>query len=74
MLRYHTQTELKYLCTILNARLRCRVAVKKKHKGFEIRYKKIYRLLGRNSQSLTYTMLLRYKQKVLLVCTHGNQL
>lgn len=64
----------KYLGITLDARLRWKVHVKKKKEELDIRFKKMYWLLGRHSSLSTYNKILLYKQVLKPVWTYGIQL
>lgn len=64
----------KYLGITLDARLRWKVHVKKKREELDIRYKKMYWLLGRHSSLSIYNKILLYNQILKPVWTYGIQL
>ena len=54
------ETNVKYLGMTLDARLRWKVHVKKKREELGLKYRKLYWLLGRNSQLSIYNKILIY--------------
>lgn len=64
----------KYLGMSLDAKLRWKAHVKKKRAELELRYKKMYWLLGRLSPLAVHNKLLLYKQVLMPVWTYGIQL
>ena len=64
----------KYLGITLDAKLRWRAHVKKKREELEIKYKKMYWLIGRNANLQLHNKLLIYKQVLKPVWTYGIQL
>lgn len=64
----------KYLGMTLDAKLRWKAHVKKKREELDIRYKKMYWLLGRNSMLSAQNKILLYKQILMPVWTYGIQL
>ena len=65
---------VKYLGMTLDAQLRWKEHVKMKREQLNIQYRKMYWLLGRNSQLTTENKLLLYKQVLRPVWTYGIQL
>ena len=68
------QNTAKYLGMTLDAKLRWKAHVKKKRDELELRYKKMYWLLGRHSSVSVHNKLLLYKQILIPVWTYGIQL
>ena len=66
--------EAKYLRMTLNAKLRWKAHVKKKREELGIKFRKMYWLLGRNSELSIYNKLTLYKQVLKPVWTYGIQL
>lgn len=64
----------KYLGMTLDAKLRWKAHVKKKKQELELRYKRMYWLLGRQSALSVHNKLLLYKQVLMPVWTYGIQL
>ena len=64
----------KYLGMTLDAKLRWKAHVKKKREELELRYKKMYWLIGRKSSLSLHNKLLIYKQILKPVWTYGIQL
>lgn len=64
----------KYLGLTLDTKLRWKAHVKKKKEELNIKYKKLYWLLGRYSGLSTYNKMLIYKQVIKPVWTYGIQL
>jgi len=64
----------KYLGTTLDAKLRWKAHVKKKRETLDLRYKKMYWLIGRNSSLSQHNKLLLYKQILKSIWTYGIQL
>jgi len=64
----------KYLGMTLDAKLRWKAHVKKKREKLELRYKKMYCLIGRNSSLSLHNKLLIYKQILKPTWTYGIQL
>lgn len=64
----------KYLGITLDAGLRWKVHVKKKREELDIKYKKMYWLIGRNSSLSVHNKLMLYKQVIKPVWTYGIQL
>lgn len=64
----------KYLGMTLDAKLRWKEHVKKKKSELELKYRKMYWLLGRNSELTIHNKLLLYKQILKPVWTYGIQL
>jgi hypothetical protein len=64
----------KYLGMTLDVRLRWKAHIKKKKEEFNLKYRKMYWLLGRNSKLSIYNKLLLYKQILKPVWTYGLQL
>lgn len=64
----------KYLGMTLDAKLRWKAHVKKKKEELELRYKRMYWLLGRQSALSVHNKLLLYKQVLMPVWTYGIQL
>jgi hypothetical protein len=58
----------------LDAKLRWKAHVKKKREELELRYQKMYWLIGRNSSLSLHNKLLIYKQILKPVWTYGIQL
>lgn len=66
--------EVKYLGMTLDARLRWKAHVKKKREELGIKYRKLYWLLGRNSELSVENKILVYKQILKPIWTYGIQL
>lgn len=64
----------KYLGMNLDIRLRWKEHIKKKRKELDLKYKKMYFLIGRKSQLSVHNKLLLYKQILKPVWTYGAQL
>lgn len=64
----------KYLGITLDAKLRWKAHVKKKREELELRYKKMYWLLGKHSSLSVQNKILLYKQVLMPVWTYGAQL
>lgn len=64
----------KYLGMTLDAKLRWKAHVKKKKDELELRYKRMYWLLGRTSPVTVRNKILLYKQVLMPVWTYGIQL
>lgn len=64
----------KYLGMTLDAKLRWKAHVKKKKDELELRYKRMYWLLGRHSTVTVHNKILLYKQVLMPVWTYGIQL
>ena len=64
----------KYLGMTLDAKLRWKAHVKKKRQELDLRYKKMYWLIGRNSSLSLHNKLIIYKQILKPVWTYGIQL
>jgi len=64
----------KYLGMTLDAKLRWKVHVKKKREEAEIKFRKLYWLVGRNSSLSINNKLLLYKQILKPIWTYGIQL
>ena len=64
----------KYLGMNLDAKLRWKAHVKKKREELELRYKKMYWLLGKHSTLSVHNKILLYKQVLMPVWTYGIQL
>lgn len=64
----------KYLGMTLDAKLRWKEHVKKKKDELNIKYRKMYWLLGRNSQLSVSNKLLLYKQILRPIWSYGSQL
>ncbi|KAL1497326.1 hypothetical protein ABEB36_008308 [Hypothenemus hampei] len=64
----------KYLGITLDAKLRWKAHVKKKKEELDIKLKKMYWLIGRNSTLTIYNKILLYKQILKPVWTYGIQL
>lgn len=64
----------KYLGMNLDAKLRWKVHVKKKCEELRLKHRKMYWLLGRNSQLSTHNKLMLYKQILKPIWTYGIQL
>jgi hypothetical protein len=67
-------TSAKYLGITLDAKLRWKVHVKKKREQLELKFRKMYWLLGRSSTLSIYNKVLLYKQILMPVWTYGSQL
>lgn len=68
------QNTAKYLGMTLDAKLRWKAHVKKKRAELELRYKKMYWLLGKHSALSVHNKILLYKQVLMPVWTYGIQL
>lgn len=66
--------QAKYLGMTLDAKLKWKEHVKKKRKELDLRYQKMYWLIGRHSQLSTSNKLMVYKQVLKPVWTYGVQL
>lgn len=64
----------KYLGMTLDAKLRWKEHVKKKKTESEIKYRKMYWLIGKDSPLSIYNKLLLYKQSLKPIWTYGIQL
>ena len=64
----------KYLGMNLDAKLRWKVHVKKRCEELRLKHRKMYWLLGRNSQLSTHNKLMLYKQILKPIWTYGIQL
>ena len=64
----------KYLGMTLDSKLRWKEHVKKKHEELQIKYRKMYWLLGKSSKLSVYNKLLLYNQVLKPVWTYGIQL
>lgn len=64
----------KYLGMNLDAKLRWKEHIKKKREELNIKYRKMYWLLGRKSQLSTYNKILLYNQVLKPVWIYGCQL
>lgn len=64
----------KYLGMTLDAKLKWKEHIKKKREELNIKYRKMYWLLGRNSELSTENKILLYKQIIKPVWTYGIQL
>jgi hypothetical protein len=64
----------KYLGMTLDAKLRWKKHIKKKHDELNIKFRKMYWLLGRNSQLPVHNKLTLYKQVIRPVWSYGIQL
>ena len=64
----------KYLGMTLDAKLRWKEHVKKKKQELDLKFSKMYWLIGRNSTLSTYNKLLIYKQVLKPIWTYGIQL
>jgi hypothetical protein len=64
----------KYLSLTLDAKLRWTAQIKKKQGELEIKFRKMYWLLGRRSELSMYNKLFLYKQVLRSVWTYGVQL
>ena len=64
----------KYLGMTMDTKLRWKHHAKKKREELDIKYRKMYWLLGRKSELSTYNKLLIYKQVLKPVWTYGLQL
>lgn len=64
----------KYLGMTLDAKLRWKAHVKKKKDELDLRYKRMYWLLGRHSALTVHNKMLLYKQVLMPVWTYGIQL
>lgn len=66
--------QAKYLGMNLDAKLKWKVHVKKKAEELQLKYRKMYWLIGRNSQLSIHNKLMLYKQVLKPVWTYGIQL
>lgn len=64
----------KYLGMTLDAKLRWKAHVKKKRVELDLRYKKMYWLLGKHSNLSVHNKIVLYKQVIKPVWTYGIQL
>jgi hypothetical protein len=64
----------KYLGMTLNAKLRCMEHIKMKRDELNIKFRKMYWLLGCNSELFIYNKLILYKQVLRPVWSYGIQL
>jgi hypothetical protein len=64
----------KYLGTTFDAKLRCKEHIKKKRDELNIKFRKMYWLLGRNSELSVHNNLILYKQVLHPVWSYGIQL
>lgn len=64
----------KYLGMTLDTKLRWKAHVKKKRDELELRYRKMYWLLGRHSALSVHNKILLYKQVLMPIWTYGIQL
>jgi hypothetical protein len=67
-------TTAKYLGMILDTKLRWKAHVKKKREELELRHKKMYSLIGRNSSLSLHNKLIIYKQTLKPVWTDAPNL
>jgi len=75
LFRMRTQPNTaKYLGMTLDAKLRWKPHVKKKQEELTLKYRKMYRLMGRYSALSVYNKLMLYQQVLKPVCTYGIQL
>jgi hypothetical protein len=58
----------------LDAKLRWKEHIKKKHDDLNIKFRKMYWLLGRNSEVSTHNKIILYKQVIRPVWSYGIQL
>jgi exosortase/archaeosortase len=58
----------------LDAKLRCKEPIKKKRDELNIKFRKMYWLLGSNSELSVHNKLILYKQVILPVWNYGIQL
>jgi hypothetical protein len=65
---------VKYLGMNLDIRLRWKEHVKKKRRELDLKYRKMYWLLGRKSQLSVHNKLLLYKQVLKPIWTYGIRL
>lgn len=66
--------QAKYLGMNLDAKLKWKVHVKKKTEELQLKYRKMYWLIGRNSQLSIHNKLMLYKQVLKPVWIYGIQL
>jgi hypothetical protein len=64
----------KYLGMTLHAKLRWKENIKKKRDKLNIKFRKMYWLLGRNSELSVHNELILYKQVISPVWSYGIQL
>lgn len=64
----------KYLGMTLDVKLRWKAHVKKKRDELDLRYRKMYWLLGRHSALSVHNKILLYKQVLMPIWTYGIQL
>lgn len=64
----------KYLGMTLDAKLRWKEHIKKKKEELNIKYRKMYWLMGRNSELTIHNKLLLYRQMLKPIWTYGIQL
>jgi hypothetical protein len=64
----------KYLGMTLDTKLRCKEHIKMKRDALNIKFRKMYWLLGRNSELSIYNKLIPYKQVLRPVWSYGIQL
>lgn len=65
------ENNAKYLGMTLDTKLKWKEHVKKKREELDIKYRKMYWLLGRNSQLSIYNKILLYNQLLKPVWTYG---
>lgn len=66
--------QAKYLGMNLDAKLKWKVHVKKKAQELQLKYRKMYWLMGRNSQLSTHNKLMLYNQVLKPIWKYGIQL
>jgi hypothetical protein len=71
--KFHMPTA-KYLGMTLDAKLRWKEHIKKKRDGLNIKFTKMYWLLGRNSELPVHNKLILYKQVIRPVWSYGIHL
>jgi hypothetical protein len=64
----------KYLGMTLDTKLRWKEHIKKKREELNMKFRKMYWLLGRNSELSAYNKLLLYKQTLRPIWSYGIQL
>jgi hypothetical protein len=70
----HFYQPAKYLGMTLDVKLRWKAHVKKKREEMDLRYERMYWLIGRNSSLSLHNKLLLYKQILKTIWTYGIQL